>query len=171
MSNNNNVRKEFIDFVVEVKRVTKVTKGGKRFQFSAYVVSGNGNGMIGHGKGKGRDVSVAVAKATTRARKKLFDVYKKDNTIPFEVRGKHGASSVYLHPAYKGTGLIAGSSIRFVLKALGINDIVAKSVGPSRSSVNLVKATLNALSKCRRIEDIAILRGKTKKEIIGGSHA
>lgn len=171
MSNNNNVRKEYIDFVVEVKRITKVTKGGKRFQFSAYVVSGNGNGKIGVGKGKAKDVSAAVAKATARARKRLFDIYKKDGSIPFEVKGNHGASYVYLHPAYKGTGLIAGSAIRFVLKAVGINDIVAKSIGSSRSGVNLVKATLNALSKCRKLEDIATLRGKTNKEIIRGCHA
>jgi small subunit ribosomal protein S5 len=165
-----NTKKEFIDFLVEVKRVTKVTKGGKRFQFSAFVVSGNGAGKIGIGKGKGKDVSVAVSKATIRARKSLFDISIKEETITYDVKGTHGSSTVYLHPAYKGTGLIAGGAIRFVLKAAGINDIVSKSIGSSRSGVNLVKATLNALAKCRKLEDIAILRGKTKKEIIRGSH-
>ena len=167
---NNNIKKEFVDCVVEVKRVTKVTKGGKRFQFSAFVVSGNGNGKLGIGKGVGRDVSAAVAKATVRARKFLFQIAVKENTIPYKVFGKHGSSAVMLQPAYKGTGLIAGGSMRFVLKAAGIEDIVAKSVGPSRSGMNLVKATLNALARCRSIEEIAELRGKTKKEIIIGSH-
>jgi len=166
-----NTKKEFIDFLVEVKRVTKVTKGGKRFQFSAFVVSGNGAGKIGIGKGKGKDVSVAVSKATIRARKSLFDVSIKEETITYNVKGTHGSSIVYLHPAYKGTGLIAGGAVRFVLKAAGISDIVSKSIGPSRSGVNLVKATLNALAKCRKLDYIATLRGKTKKEIIRGSHA
>ncbi len=163
-------KKDFIDCVVEIKRVTKVTKGGKTFKFSAFVVSGDGNGKIGMGKGVGKDISVAVAKATTRARKFLFSVAKKDTTIPFKVYGKHGASNVMLEPAYKGSGLIAGGSMRFVLKAAGIEDIVAKSIGTSRSGANLVKATLNALSHCRSIEEIALLRGKTKKQIILGCH-
>lgn len=163
-------KKEFIDCVVEIKRVTKVTKGGKTFKFSAFVVSGDGNGRIGMGKGVGKDISVAVAKATIRARKFLFSIAKKDTTIPFKVYGKHGASNVMLEPAYKGSGLIAGGSMRFVLKAAGIEDIVAKSIGTSRSGANLVKATLNALSHCRSIEHIAALRGKTKKQIILGSH-
>lgn len=163
-------KKEFIDCVVEIKRVTKVTKGGKTFKFSAFVVSGDGNGKIGMGKGVGKDISVAVAKATIRARKFLFSIAKKDTTIPFKVYGKHGASNVMLEPAYKGSGLIAGGSMRFVLKAAGIEDIVAKSIGTSRSGANLVKATLNALSHCRSIEHIATLRGKTKKQIILGCH-
>jgi small subunit ribosomal protein S5 len=163
-------KKEFIDCVVEIKRVTKVTKGGKTFKFSAFVVSGDSNGRIGMGKGVGKDISVAVAKATIRARKFLFSIAKKDTTIPFKVYGKHGASSVMLEPAYKGSGLIAGGSMRFVLKAAGIQDIVAKSIGTSRSGANLVKATLNALSHCRSIEEIATLRGKTKKQIILGCH-
>lgn len=163
-------KSEFIDCVVQVKRVTKVTKGGKRFQFSAFVVSGDGKSKIGMGKGCGRDISVAVAKATMRARKFLFSIAKKDESIPYKVFGKHGASKVVLQPAYKGTGLIAGGSMRFVLKAAGINDIVAKAIGSSRSGANLVKATLNALSHCRTIEEISLLRGKTKKQIILGSH-
>ena len=167
---NETKKKEFIDCVVEIKRVTKVTKGGKTFKFSAFVVSGDGNGRIGMGKGVGKDISVAVAKATIRARKFLFAIAKKDTTIPFKVYGKHGASNVMLEPAYKGSGLIAGGSMRFVLKAAGIEDVVAKSIGTSRSGANLVKATLNALSHCRSIEDIARLRGKTKKQIILGCH-
>jgi small subunit ribosomal protein S5 len=150
--------------------VTKVTKGGKTFRFKSYVVSGDGNGKIGVGKGAGKDISIAIAKATTRARKYLFPVFKKDTTIPYAVYGKHGASQVMLSPAYKGSGLIAGGSMRLVLKAVGIEDIVAKSIGTSRSGVNLVKATLNALAKCRQIDHIMHLRNKTKKQIILGSH-
>lgn len=163
-------KKEFVDCVVEIKRVTKVTKGGKTFRFKAFVVSGDGSGNIGTGKGAGRDISVAIAKATMRARKYLFPVFKKDTTIPYVVYGVHGASRVMLSPAYKGSGLIAGGSMRLVLKAIGVEDIVAKSIGTSRSGVNLVKATLNALAKCRPIDAIIQLRNKTKKQIILGSN-
>jgi len=171
-NNTNNARKEkeFSDYVVSVKRVTKVTKGGKRFQFSAYVVSGNMQGMIGVGKGKGKDVTLAVAKATARARKHMFSVDLKDKTIPYSVLGKHGASSVLLQPAYTGTGMIAGGTVRFVLKSAGIENILAKSIGTSRSGINVVKATLNALSKCRSLQHISKLRGLTKKQIIKGAH-
>jgi small subunit ribosomal protein S5 len=165
-----NARKEYSDYVVSVKRVTKVTKGGKRFQFSAFVVSGNGSGKIGIGSGKGKDVSVAVAKATVRARKSIFEISLRDKTIPFVTKGTHGASYVLLQPAYPGSGLIAGGAVRFVLRAAGIDDIIAKSIGPSRSGINLVKATLNALSKCRSINHIAKLRGKSVGEILKGSH-
>lgn len=166
----NNSRKEFVDFVVSVKRVTKVTKGGKRFQFAAFVVSGDANGKVGVGKGKGKDVSSAVAKATFRARKRLFVVGMKEKSIPYAVRGSHGASYVILKPAYKGTGLIAGGAVRFVLKAAGLEDMITKSIGPSRSGVNLVKAALNGLARCRTLDHIAKLRGKTRKQIIQGSH-
>lgn len=166
---NINAKKEYIDFVVDVRRVTKVTKGGKRFQFSAFVISGNGNGKIGIGKGKGKDVSVAVAKATSRARKSFFNVSLREATLPYDVFGKHGACNVYLQPASLGTGLIAGGAVRLVAKAAGINDLLAKSIGPSRSGINLVKATLNALSKCRTINHIAMLRGKSVKQIIKGN--
>ncbi len=169
MSNENNItKKEFLDFVVDVKRVTKVTKGGKRFQFSAFVVSGDEKGNIGIGKGKGKDVSIAVSKATIRARKTMFSMSLRGGTIPYSVTGKHGACKVLLMPAFKGTGIIAGGSVRYVLRVSGIMDILAKSIGPSRSKVNVVKATLNALSKCRSIDHIGKLRGKSKKEIIYG---
>jgi small subunit ribosomal protein S5 len=159
-------RKEFIDFVVDVKRVTKVTRGGKRFQFSAFVISGDGGSRIGIGKGKGRDVSLAVAKATARARRKLFPISTRNGTITYPVSGKHGSSYVILRPAFSGTGMIAGGAMRFVFKAAGISDVLSKSIGKSRSNVNLVKATLNALSKCRSILHIAKLRGKSPKEIV-----
>ena len=165
-----NNKKEYSDYVVSIKRVTKVTKGGKRFQFSAFVVSGNGMGKIGIGKGKGKDVSVAVAKATLRARKNIFEISLRNKTIPFITKGLHGASDVILKPAYPGSGLIAGGAVRFVLRAAGIDDIIAKSIGPSRSGINLVKATLNALSKCRNIAHIAKLRERSVEQILKGSH-
>lgn len=169
-NNTNNTKKEFIDFVVDVRRVTKVTKGGKRFQFSAFVISGNGAGMIGMGKGKARDVSAAVAKATVRARKSLFEIYLRGNTLPYDVLGKHGACRVLLQPASKGTGLIAGGGVRLVAKALGIHDVLGKSLGTSRSDINVIKATLNALSKCRTLQHMSKLRGLHTTQIMKGSH-
>ncbi|HBL98449.1 TPA: 30S ribosomal protein S5 [Candidatus Dependentiae bacterium] len=160
----------FIDSVVSVRRVTKVTKGGKRFSFSAFVVSGDGKGKVGIGLGKSRDVSAAIAKATTRARKTMFDVPLRGTTLPYGVKGRHGASFVVLCPASKGTGLIAGGAIRAVLKALGAIDVLAKSIGPSACGQNLVKATLNALAKTRSAAHIARLRGKTIEAIAKGSH-
>lgn len=160
----------FIDVVVSVRRVTKVTKGGKRFSFSAFVVSGTGKGRIGIGSGKSRDVSSAIMKATTRARKSLFDVPMRGSTLPYDVKGRHGSCFVVIRPAYKGTGLIAGGAVRAVMRALGIQDVLAKSVGPSGCGINLVKATLNALAQCRSAQRIAQLRGKTVEEVTKGSH-
>jgi len=162
---------KYIDTVVSVKRVTKVTKGGKRFSFSAFVVSGDGESHVGIGIGKSKDVSSAISKATHRARKGMFKIAMRGKTIPYEVYGKHGASEVLLMPASPGTGLIAGGAIRSVMKAAGIQDVLAKAVGSRRSGQNLVKATLNALSQCRTIRHLAHLRGKSIQEIVKGSHA
>jgi small subunit ribosomal protein S5 len=162
--------KEYIDAVVSVRRVTKVTKGGKRFSFSAFVVSGDGNGGIGLGIGKSKEVSSAIAKATMRARKNMIAVALRDNTIPYEVVGHHGASRVILRPAYPGSGVIAGGPVRSIMEALCIKDVLAKSLRSS-NQINVVKATLNALAKLRRAQDIARLRGKTVQQVIKGSHA
>lgn len=155
--------------VVSVRRVTKVTKGGKRFAFSAFVVSGDQDGSVGIALGKSREVSSAIAKATVKARKERIKISLRGNTIPYNVIGKHGATTVILCSASKGTGLIAGGSVRAVMEALGIKDILAKSLGAS-SSQNVVKATLNALSKLRSLAHIANLRGKTTEEIIKGKN-
>jgi len=163
-------RKEFLDSVISVKRVTKVTKGGKRFSFAAFVVTGNQTGSVGCGIGKGREASVAIAKATAIARKHMIEVATRGTTLPFEVAGQHGASQVMLRPAYQGTGVIAGKAVRAVMMALGVTDVLAKSVGPSRSGQNLVKATLNALAKCRSLKHVAKLRGKTIQQIVKGAH-
>lgn len=153
--------------VVSVRRVTKVTKGGKRFAFSAFVVSGDQAGSVGIALGKSREVSSAIAKATVKARKDRIKISLRGGTIPYNVLGKHGASTVMLCSASKGTGLIAGGSVRAVMEALGIKDVLAKSLGASCSQ-NVVKATLNALSKLRSLQHIANLRGKTTEEIIKG---
>ena len=153
--------------VVSVRRVTKVTKGGKRFAFSAFVVSGDQDGSVGIALGKSREVSSAIAKATVKARKDRIKISLRGGTIPYNVLGRHGASTVMLCSASKGTGVIAGGSVRAVMEALGIKDVLAKSLGASCSQ-NVVKATLNALSKLRSLQHIANLRGKTTEEIIKG---
>jgi small subunit ribosomal protein S5 len=162
--------KEFVDQVVSVNRVTKVTKGGKRFSFSAFVVSGDQEGRVGIGLGKSREVSSAIAKATARARKSLLSVVLRDTTIPYNVHGKHGATRVVIKPAYKGTGVIAGGAMRAVMEAAGIKDVLAKTIGSSRCGQNVVKATLNALSKCRSARELAAQRGKHVKQLVKGDH-
>lgn len=159
----------FVDSVVSVRRVTKVTKGGKRFSFSAYAVCGNGKGAVGAAVGKSKDVTSAISKATARARKNMFNVTLRDSTIPYDVMGRHGATRVILRSAYKGTGLIAGGAVRAVMNAAGIKDVLAKTIGPSRAGQNVVKATLNALAKCRSAEHLARLRGKSVKELVKGT--
>lgn len=165
-----NKEQNFVDSVVKVKRVTKVTEGGKRFSFTAFVVSGDQKGKVGIGFGSSKDVSSAIAKATLSARNNMFDVALRGSTIPYNVTGRHGASKVVIMSAYKGTGLIAGGAARSVMEALGVKDVLVKSIGPSDCGQNLVKATLNALAKCRTASRIARLRGKTIEEITKGSH-
>jgi len=160
-------KNDFIDNVVSVSRVTKVTKGGKRFSFSAFVVSGDQQGKVGMGIGKSKEVSSAIAKATAHARKNMLDLTLRGTTLPYDVKGQHGAAAVVIRPAYKGTGLIAGGAVRMVMEAAGIKDVLAKSVGSS-CGFNVVKATLNALSKCRSIEHLSTLRGKNLKELLKG---
>lgn len=162
--------KDFVDHVVTVNRVTKVTKGGKRFSFSAFVVSGNREGSVGIGLGKSREVSSAIAKATSRARKSMIPIALRGTTIPYEVIGNHGASRIEIRPASKGTGIIAGGAVRLIMSAAGIEDILAKSIGSS-NRLNVVKATLNAFAKLRSAKKIAQLRGKTLQELIGEGDA
>jgi small subunit ribosomal protein S5 len=163
-------KKEFVETVISVRRVTKVTKGGKRFSFSAFVVSGNQTGSVGIGSGKGREASMAVAKATAAARKRLIPVAIRGTTLPFEVQGKHGVSLVILRPAHPGTGIKASRAVSAVMRALGVTDVLTKSIKASRSGQNLVKATLNALAKCRTAADIARLRGISIKKVVKGAH-
>jgi small subunit ribosomal protein S5 len=155
----------FVDHVVDVRRVTKVTKGGKRFSFAAFVVSGDQCGNVGIGSGKSREASLAIAKATNQARKNLISIPRRDRTIPYSVNGRHGASKVVVHPASKGTGNIAGGAARSVCDAAGIEDILIKSIGSSNGT-NVAKATLNAFAKLRTAQHLAQLRGKTLKQIL-----
>lgn len=160
----------FVDYVVNVNRVTKVTKGGKRFSFSALVVCGDQEGKVGIALGKSREVSLAIAKATNKARKNMITVPLRGTSIPYDVTGAHGASKVVIRTASKGTGVIAGGAMRSVMEALGIKDVLAKSIGASNRQ-NVVKATLNAFAKLRSINQLAKLRGKTIQELTGKTNA
>ncbi len=158
----------FVDHVVSVRRVTKVTKGGKRFSFSAFVVSGNRQGQVGIALGKSKEATAAITKATNRARKNMITVPLRGTTIPYEVRGKHGAAKVVVVPASRGTGKIAGGAVRAIIDAAGIEDALTKSLG-SATGLNVAKATLNALAKLRSAENLAKLRGTTVKEMVKGA--
>ena len=158
----------FVDHVVSVRRVTKVTKGGKRFSFSAFVVSGNRQGQVGIALGKSKEATAAITKATNRARKNMITVPLRGTTIPYEVRGKHGAAKVVVIPASRGTGKIAGGAVRAIIDAAGIEDALTKSLGAS-TGLNVAKATLNALAKLRSAENLAKLRGITVKEMVKGA--
>ena len=162
--------KSFVDAVVSVRRVTKVTKGGKRFSFSALVVTGDQQGRVGFALGKGNEVRQAIDKASVRARKKMFELPLRDTTLPFEVQGKHGATRVVLRPAYKGTGVIAGGAVRAIMMAVGIKDVLGKIVFGSRNPQNVLKATLNALAHARSAAHLAHLRGQSIRDLVGGKH-
>ena len=157
-----------VDYVINVRRVTKVTKGGKRFAFSALVVSGDKNGSVGVAQGKSREASAAIAKATARAHKQLVAIPLRNTTIPYSVEGRHGACKVVLCSASKGTGIVAGGSVRAVMESIGVKDILTKSFGAS-NGINVVKATLNALAKLRSAKHLAKLRGKTVQQLMRGS--
>jgi small subunit ribosomal protein S5 len=162
-------KEKFVDYVVSVRRVTKVTKGGKRFSFSALVVSGDQEGNVGIALGKSREVSLAIAKATNRARQDLINVPLRGTTIPYGVTGRHGASTVVLRSAAKGTGVIAGGAVRSIMEALGIKDVLAKQIG-SANRQNVAKAALNGLAQLRSAERTAQLRGKTLQQLLGEKH-
>lgn len=154
------VKGEVSDKVVFINRCAKVVKGGRRFSFSALIVSGDRNGRVGIGFGKANEVSEAIRKATEAAKKRMVKVAVQENTIPHEVVGVFGGGRVMLRPASPGTGVIAGGGVRAVIEAAGIRDVLAKSMGSSNPS-NVVKATLDALTGLRPKEEIFKLRGKT----------
>jgi small subunit ribosomal protein S5 len=161
---------QFLDIVVSVRRVTKVTQGGKRFSFSALVVSGDQNGSVGLGLGKSREVSSAIAKATARARKSLVTIPLRGTTVTYDVFGRHGATQVMIRPAAPGTGVIAGGAVRAVVRAAGLKDVLTKTIGPSRSGINTAKATFNCFAKSRSLQQIARLRDRSATQIIKGAH-
>ena len=152
--------------MIAVNRVTKVVKGGRILGFAALTVVGDGDGRIGMGKGKSREVPVSVQKARDQARRAMEKVPLRNGTIFHAVEGHHGASRVMLHPAPEGTGVIAGGPMRAIFDVMGIRNIVAKSHGSS-NPYNMVRATLDALSKLRSPSEIAAKRGKTVEELIG----
>ena len=148
---------ELIEKVVHINRCAKVVKGGRRFTFSALVVIGDGKGNVGLGYGKAKEVPDAIKKASDRARKVMKPASLKDNTIPHDVRGEFDGGIVLLRPASPGTGVIAGGGVRAVLEAVGIKDVLSKSLG-SNNDMAMVNATLNALSQLRTAEAIRAQR-------------
>ena len=146
------------DRVVEIRRVAKVVKGGRRFNFSALVVVGDGNGRVGAGLGKANTVPAAIQKGQDRAKRNMFDVPMRNTTIPHEVIGRFESSSVLLKPASEGTGVIAGGGVRAVLELAGVRDVLTKALG-STTSVNLVQATVEGLKRLRSKAEIEEMRG------------
>ena len=158
---------ELKDRLVAVNRVTKVTKGGRAFGFSAIVVVGDGNGVVGHGLGKSKDVASAIAKAIEDAKKNLVRIPILNGTLPHEQKGKFGGAKVFLKPASHGTGVIAGGAVRAVLESVGVHDVLSKSQGSSNPH-NVVKATLDALLQLRSAVTIAKQRGISLEKVFNG---
>jgi len=158
---------ELKEKLVNLNRVAKVTKGGRTFSFAAIVVVGDGKGNVGHGLGKARDVQESIAKAIDDAKKNLIRVPIYKGTIPHEQKGKYGAGKVFIKPAADGTGVIAGGAMRAVLESAGVQNVLAKSMGSSNPH-NVVKATIDALSKLRSPMEIAQERGISMEKLFQG---
>jgi small subunit ribosomal protein S5 len=152
--------------MIAVNRVTKVVKGGRIMGFAALAVVGDGDGRIGMGKGKSKEVPVAVQKAMEEARRKMIKVSLKNGTLQHTVTGRHGASLVMISPAKDGAGVIAGGPMRAIFEVMGVTNVVAKSIG-STNPYNMVRATLDGLSKMSTPSEVAAKRGKSVEDILG----
>src|ERR1700681_2957288 len=161
---------DFQEKIVSLNRVAKVVKGGRRFSFSALVVVGDGQGRVGAGLGKAGEVPDAIRKGVEDAKKHMITVPMVGTTIPHELRFKLGAAKVMLKPGVPGTGVISGSSMRAVVEAAGIKDILTKSLGTD-NPINVVRATVSALARLRTLRDVAPLRGVTPEHMVGRKRA
>ncbi len=157
---------DLIEKLVAVNRVAKVVKGGRQFGFTALTVVGDGAGRVGFGYGKARELPLAIQKSMQVARNGLADVSLKNDTLQYQMKGRHGATRVLMQPASEGTGIIAGGAMRAVFECAGVRNVLAKSYG-SRNPINVVRATIGALREMRSPQQIAAKRGKTVEEILG----
>ncbi len=165
MANNEQTGVDLQEKLVQVNRVAKVVKGGRVFGFTALTVVGDGNGRVGFGRGKAREVPVAIQKAMESARRNMISVNLNGNTLQYPLKGRHGASKVYMQPASEGTGIIAGGAMRAVLELAGVQNVLAKCYG-STNPVNVVRATFEGLRHMRSPADIAAKRGKPVEEVV-----
>jgi small subunit ribosomal protein S5 len=156
---------EFVEKLVAVNRVSKVVKGGRQFGFTALTVVGDGKGSVGFGYGKARELPQAIQKSMQSAKKSMKSIYINKSTIYYGIKGRHGASKVYMQPAPDGTGIIAGGAMRAVFECVGVSNVTAKSFGSS-NPINIVRATMNALQEIKSPEVMAKKRGKKISEII-----
>lgn len=161
----NREEKQYQEKLLKISRVSKTTKGGRTISFSVLAAIGDGEGKVGLGLGKANGVPDAIKKAISSAKKNMVDVSLKGKTIPHEIVGKWGATSLWMAPAYEGTGVIAGSAAREILELVGVHDILTKIKG-SRNKHNVARATVEALKLLRTAEQIAVLRGKEVKDIL-----
>jgi small subunit ribosomal protein S5 len=156
----------FLEKLVGVNRVAKVVKGGRIFGFTALTVVGDGNGRVGFGRGKAREVPLAIQKAMEAARRNMVDIDLNGTTLWYPVTARHASSKVYMQPASEGTGVIAGGTMRALLEAAGVQNVLAKCYG-STNQINVIRATFKALTSMHSPERIAEKRGKTVEEVVG----
>ena len=160
-----NKRKDnYQEQLINVRRVSKVVKGGRIFGFSALTVVGDGEGRVGMGRGKAREVPIAVQKAMDDARRNMFKVQLANDTIPYPLVGRHGAAQVVLRPASEGTGIVAGGTMRAVFEVLGLENVLSKVIGTT-NPVNVTRATIDALKNMRSATQVAAKRGKNVKDL------
>ncbi|UAA38490.1 30S ribosomal protein S5 [Paraneptunicella aestuarii] len=157
---------EMLEKLIAVNRVAKVVKGGRIFSFTALTVVGDGNGRVGFGYGKAREVPAAIQKAMEKARRNLVTVELNGNTLQHPIKGRHSGSKVYMQPASEGTGIIAGGAMRAVLEVAGVQNVLSKCYG-STNPINVVRATIKALTDMRSPEQVAAKRGLSVENILG----